>query len=489
MVGYSWQHFYFRDFTQTKSNPMKEMDNPKENWTYDPNDGRYLRNDSKSSPKENYLVSFFGRLNYNLMDRYLLTATLRRDGSSRFSKNNRWGMFPSVALAWSLINENFMESTHNWLSNLKIRAGYGITGQQEIDDYMYLTKYVFSTNTNTQYNGTFLLKPDGYSPNLKWEETTTYNIGLDFGFLNNRINGSVEYYQKHTKDLLNNVSAPAGTNYTNFIVANVGTMKNEGVEFNVNAVAIQTKDFSWELGYNVTWNKSEITKLSVGKNSADGSIVAARAPFGTGTPLSKHQVGATPYNYWLFQQVYDEKGNPIQGAIVDRDGDGTIGEADRYFTNKSPLADFYMGLSSQFTYKNWDLGFNLRASIGNYAFNAGFANNNTLNNFGAQGSLSNYNKDAVKYSNYTLNSDGNDKLTDLYLENASYLKMDNITLGYTFKKFFTDKISGRISVSMQNVFTVTKYSGIDPEIPGSEGVDNNIWPRPRTYTLGLNLNF
>ena len=489
MVGYSWQHFYYRDFTQTKSNLMDEMSSAKEGWTYSPGEGRYLRNDSKSTPWENYLVSFFGRLNYNLMDRYLLTATLRRDGSSRFSKNNRWGMFPSVALAWSLVNENFMESTHNWLSNLKLRVGYGITGQQEIGDYMYLTKYIFSSNTNTQYNGTFLLKPDGYSPDLKWEETTTYNVGVDFGFLNNRINGSIEYYQKHTKDLLNTVSAPAGTNFTNQITANVGTMKNEGVEFNINAVAIQTKDFSWDLGYNVTWNKSKITKLTAGSNSESGGIPAATAPFGTGTPLSKHQVGATPYNFWLFQQVYDENGKPIQGAIVDRDGDGNIGESDRYFTDKSPLADFYMGLSSQFTYKNWDLGFNLRASIGNYAFNANFANNNTLNSYGAQGSLSNYNKDAVQYSGYTHSSNGDDKLTDLYLENASFLKMDNITFGYTFKKFFTDKISGRISVSMQNVFTITKYSGLDPEIPGTNGIDNNIWPRPRTYTLGLNLNF
>ena len=493
MVGYSWQHFYYKDFSQQKSNPavgdFSEISAPA-GWTWNEGEQRYFRDDSKASPWENYLVSFFGRLNYNLKDRYLLTATLRRDGSSRFSKNNRWGMFPSAALAWSIINENFMEKTRDVLSNLKLRLGYGITGQQEIGDYMYLTKYVFSNNNNTMYNGTYLLKPDGYSPDLKWEETHTYNVGLDYGFLNNRINGSIEFYIKQTKDLLNTVSAPAGTNFTNQITANIGEMKNRGVEFNINAVAVQTKDFSWNLGYNITWNDSEITKLTANYNPDYEGIVAASAPFGTNTPLSRHQVGYAPYTFWLFQQVYDENGNPIQNAIVDRNGNGAIDDGDRYFTGKSPLADVYMGLSSEFKYKNWDLGFNLRASIGNYAFNAQNASNGSYNNYGGLGTLSNYNKDALEFTNgfkYTTSLEG--QLTDLYLENASYLKMDNITLGYTFDKFFTDKISGRISASIQNVFTITKYSGLDPEISGVNGIDNNMWPRPRTFTLGLNLNF
>ena len=494
MVGYSWQHFYYKDFTQQKSNVATgqyEGISAPAGWTWNESEQRYYRDDSSANPYENYLVSFFGRLNYNLMDRYLLTATLRRDGSSRFSENNRWGMFPSVALAWSIINERFMNNTRNVLSNLKLRLGYGITGQQDIGDYMYLTKYVFSTNNNTMYNGSYLLKPDGYSPDLKWEETHTYNVAVDYGFLNNRINGSLEFYVKKTKDLLNTVSAPAGTNFTNQITANVGEMENKGVEFNINAVPIQTKDFSWTIGYNITWNDSKITKLTANYNPDYEGIVASTVSFGTNTPVARHQVGHAPYTFWLFEQVYDENGKPIQGAIVDRNGNGAIDDGDRYFTGKSPLADVYMGFSSQFQWKNWDLGFNLRASLGNYAFNSQTAEHGTYANYGGLGTLSNHNKEALEQTGgfrYT-HSSVESQLTDLYLENASYLKMDNITVGYSFDKFFTEKLSGRISFSVQNVFTITKYSGIDPEIPGVNGVDGNMWPRPRTYTLGLNLNF
>lgn len=489
MVGYSWQHFYYKDFTQTKSNVTTSDTSAPEGWTWNEEESRYLRDDSRPSPYENYLVSFFGRLNYNLMDRYLLTATLRRDGSSRFSKNNRWGMFPSVALAWSLINENFMENARDVLSNFKLRLGYGITGQQEIGDYQYLTTYTLSTSTNTQYLGNYLLKPDGYSPDLKWEETTTYNVAIDYGFLNNRINGSLEFYVKNTKDLLNTVSAPAGTNFTNEITANVGEMQNKGVEFNINAVPIQTKDFSWDLGFNVTWNDSKITKLTASYNPDYEGIVAATAPSGTNTPISRHQVGYAPYTFWVYEQVYDKDGNPIQGAVVDRNGNGTIDDGDRYFTGKSPLADVYMGLSSQFRYKNWDLGFNLRASIGNYAYNATLAEHSSLNSYGGQYNVSNYNKDAIAYTGWTNTFDLQDRLTDLFIENASYLKMDNITLGYSFDKLFTNKITGRLSFTIQNVFTITKYKGLDPELSSTSGVDNNMWPRPRTYTLGINLNF
>ena len=488
MGGYSWQHFYYSNHSLGQSNQTSDLGS-KKGWSYNNDTQRYTLDDSRVMPYENYLVSFFGRVNFNIKDRYLLTATVRKDGSSRFDENNRWGLFPSAALAWNIANEDFMSDFTRSVSTLKLRVGYGVTGQQEIQDYLYLPTYVFSNNANSNYLGSSFLKPDGYSPDLKWEETETYNIGIDYGFLRNRITGSIEYYQKYTKDLLNTVSTPAGTNFTNQILANVGTMKNEGVEFSINAVAIQTENFSWSVGYNVTWNTSKITKLTANFNPDYEGIVAANAPFGTGVVLSRHQVGYTPYNYWLFQQVYDTEGNPIQNTLVDRNDDGQITADDRYFTEKSPLADYYMGFSSQFKYKNWDLGFNLRASIGNYAFNASNADNGSLNNFGNQGSLNNYNMAAVEYTRFTGNSTVEQKSSDLFLEDASFLKMDNLTFGYTFDKIFTDKISGRLSLSVQNVFTVTKYSGLDPEIPNVNGIDYSIWPRPRTYSLGISLNF
>ena len=483
MAGYSWQHFYNSDFDITKSNPTDAGE--KEGWTYVDEERRFWQDGYHRIPKENYLVSFFGRLNWHYMDRYLLTATLRRDGSSRFSSNNRWGTFPSVAFAWTILNEPWMEPAREVLSNLKLRLGYGVTGQQEIGDYLYLPTYSLGTNPTGQYLGSYLLKPNGYSPDLKWEETTTYNLGIDFGFLNNRITGTLEYYDKRTKDLLNSVSAPAGTNFTNIITANVGQMKNQGIEFNINAVAIQTNDFTWELGYNFTWNKSRITKLTATYNPDYPGIAAGNAPFATGTTIQYHQVGYAPSTFYLYQQVYDEQGHPIQNEVVDRNKDGEITQADQYMTGKSPMPKVFMGLNSQFKYKNWDLGFSLRANFGNYVFNGFAADHTTLAHFNNQGFINNYAVDAGKYG-WTKMSENYQKTSDLYLENASFLKMDNITIGYTFDKFFTDKISGRVSASVQNVFTITGYNGLDPE---TSAIDSNIWPRPRTFTIGLNLNF
>lgn len=476
MAGYSWQHFYYANHDITYSNPTEDL-GAKEGYTYDANERHYIRDDHRRIPYENYLISFFGRLNYNFMDRYLLTATLRRDGSSQFSENNRWGLFPSAALAWTISNEPFMKATENVLSKLKLRLGYGVTGQQEIGDYQYITSYSFSTNPNTTYLGTTLLKPNGYSPDLKWEQTTTYNVAIDFGFLNNRINGSIEYYQKHTKDLLNTISAAAGTNFINLITANVGKMKNKGVEANVNAIAIQSKDFTWEVGYNITWNDSKITKLTTTFNPDYQGIDA-----GTN---QKHQVGEMPGTFYLYQQVYDENGKPIQNAFVDRNNDGQITEADRYLTHKSPMAKVYMGFSSQFSYKKWDLGFNLRANFGNYVYNGVASGNSTSNNYGGKGFVTNlYN--GFQDTGFTLLNTSEQMASDYFLENASFLKMDNITLGYSFQNLFAAKLSGRISASVQNVFTISKYSGLDPECGA---IDSNIWPRPRTYTIGLNLNF
>lgn len=476
MAGYSWQHFYYANHDMGFSNTTENIGD-KVGYTYNADQKQYVRTDHRRIPYENYLISFFGRLNYNLMDRYLLTATLRRDGSSRFSEKNRWGLFPSAALAWTISNEKFMKGTEDVLSKLKLRVGYGVTGQQEIGDYQYITSYSFSTNPNTSYLGTTLLKPNGYSPNLKWEQTTTYNVAMDYGFLNNRINGSIEYYQKHTKDLLNTISAAAGTNFVNEITANVGKMENKGVEFNVNAVAIQSKDFTWELGYNITWNDSKITKLTTAFNPDYQGINA-----GTN---QKHQVGEMPGTFYLYQQVYDENGKPIQNAFVDRNNDGQITEADRYLTHKSPMAKIYMGFSSQFSYKQWDLGFNLRANLGNYVYNGVASGNSTSSNYGGKGFLTNLYK-GFQDTGFTLLNSSEQMASDYFLENASFLKMDNITIGYSFRNLFAAKLSGRISASVQNVFTISKYSGLDPECGA---IDSNIWPRPRTYSIGLNLNF
>ena len=476
MAGYSWQHFYYANHDMGFSNTTENIGD-KVGYNYNADQKQYVRTDHRRIPYENYLISFFGRLNYNLMDRYLLTATLRRDGSSRFSEKNRWGLFPSAALAWTISNESFMKGTEDVLSKLKLRLGYGVTGQQEIGDYQYITSYSLSTNPNTSYLGTMLLKPNGYSPNLKWEQTTTYNVAIDYGFLNNRINGSIEYYQKHTKDLLNTISAAAGTNFVNLITANVGKMENKGVEFNVNAVAIQSKDFTWELGYNITWNDSKITKLTTTFNPDYQGIDA-----GTN---QKHQVGEMPGTFYLYQQVYDKNGKPIQNAFVDRNNDGQITEADRYLTHKSPMAKIYMGFSSQFSYKQWDLGFNLRANLGNYVYNGVASGNSTSNNYGGKGFLTNLYK-GFQDTGFTLLNTSEQMASDYFLENASFLKMDNITIGYSFRNLFAAKLSGRISASVQNVFTISKYSGLDPECGA---IDSNIWPRPRTYTVGLNLNF
>lgn len=446
MAGYSWQHFYYANHDITYSNPTEDL-GAKEGYTYDENERHYIRDDHRRIPYENYLISFFGRLNYNFMDRYLLTATLRRDGSSRFSENNRWGLFPSAALAWTISNEPFMKATENVLSKLKLRLGYGVTGQQEIGDYQYITSYSFSTNPNTTYLGTTLLKPNGYSPDLKWEQTTTYNVAIDFGFLNNRINGSIEYYQKHTKDLLNTISAAAGTNFINLITANVGKMKNKGVEANVNAIAIQSKDFTWEVGYNITWNDSKITKLTTTFNPDYQGIDA-----GTN---QKHQVGEMPGTFYLYQQVYDENGKPIQNAFVDRNNDGQITEADRYLTHKSPMAKVYMGFSSQFSYKKWDLGFNLRANFGNYVYNGVASGNSTSNNYGGKGFITNlYN--GFQDTGFTLLNTSEQMASDYFLENASFLKMDNLTLGYSFQNLFAAKLYQDVSAHLSKMYLLSQ---------------------------------
>lgn len=489
-AGYSWQRFYGAQRNQTYSNATAaEMGIASVQGYTQQDNGIFARDGQYRVPWESYLVSYFGRVNYVYADRYLLTATLRRDGSSKF--RHHWGTFPALALGWTLSQEKFLQDV-DFLDNLRLRLGYGVTGQQDIgDNYSYIPSYFISTNANSMYLGQYLIKPGGYNPELKWEKTTTYNVALDFAFCNSRINGSVDFYIKKTNDLLNTVSSTAGTNFTNLITGNVGSMENKGVEITINTIPVETKDWHWELNYNVTWNTSEITKLTAAYNPDYPGIDTGGVSFGTGTYAQKHNVGYAPSTFYLYKQVYDTNGKPIQNTVVDMNGDGQITDADRYMTDKSPMPKWFMGLSSMLRYKAFDFGFNLRANIGHYMFNELAAGNSSVHGFWNQGVVSNLMSSALT-SGFNRTPALQGQLSDYFLENASFLKCDNITFGYNFsnilKKGSYNGISGRVSLSMQNVFTITNYSGLDPETNGN-GIDSSMWPRPRTYTLGLNLNF
>lgn len=482
MAGYEWQHFH--DTSDQEYWGLYPLSN-----NVVENRGQRYNNTSSGSATESYLVSFFGRVNYTLLDRYLFTATVRQDGSSRFHKNNRWGLFPSFALGWKLKEEAFLKDV-DVLSDLKLRLGYGITGQQNINsgDYPYLA--VYETNKDGAYypilgEGT-TYRPNAYNPDLKWEKTTTYNVGLDFGFLNNRINGAVDYYYRKTTDLLNSVFVSAGTNFKNKVLSNVGSLENSGIEFSINSKPVVTTDWTWDLGFNITYNKNEITKLTTG--DSENYYVAAGDNIGGGRDMKAmaHAVGHPASSFYVYQQVYDKNGKPIENEFVDRNGDGTINGDDRYFYKK-PTADVLMGLTSRLSYKSWDFSFSLRASLNNYVYNSVEAGGSDCNptsvySFGALN-----NRPLMGVANNIQNLKDNTLLSDYFVQNASFMKCDNITLGYSFKKLFGAPIGGRVYAAVQNVFTITKYKGLDPEV--EKGLDNNIYPRPLTTLIGLSLNF
>lgn len=482
MAGYEWQHFH--DTSDQEYWGLYPLSN-----NVVENRGQRYNNTSSGLATESYLVSFFGRVNYTLLDRYLFTATVRQDGSSRFHKNNRWGLFPSFALGWKLKEEAFLKDV-DVLSDLKLRLGYGITGQQNINsgDYPYLA--VYETNKDGAYypilgEGT-TYRPNAYNPDLKWEKTTTYNVGLDFGFLNNRINGAVDYYYRKTTDLLNSVFVSAGTNFKNKVLSNVGSLENSGIEFSINSKPVVTTDWTWDLGFNITYNKNEITKLTTG--DSENYYVAAGDNIGGGRDMKAmaHAVGHPASSFYVYQQVYDENGKPIENEFVDRNGDGTINGDDRYFYKK-PTADVLMGLTSRLSYKSWDFSFSLRASLNNYVYNSVEAGGSDCNptsvySFGALN-----NRPLMGVANNIQNLKDNTLLSDYFVQNASFMKCDNITLGYSFKKLFGAPIGGRVYAAVQNVFTITKYKGLDPEV--EKGLDNNIYPRPLTTLIGLSLNF
>ncbi|MBD3748188.1 MAG: TonB-dependent receptor [Sphingobacteriales bacterium] len=437
---------------------------------------------------ENRLLSYYGRAIYTYNDKYILTGTIRADGSSRLAPNNRWGYFPSGAFAWRISSEKFLSKVKA-ISDLKLRLGYGVTGQQDgISNYSYYNGYALS-NATAQYQlgDQFynLYRPSAYNPNLKWEQSATANIGLDFGLFNNRISGSVDYYSKKTTNLLNNITQPAGTNFINTFIANVGEMENHGLEFSVNALAVDHKDFKLNFAFNTTFNQNKITKLT---NVTDPNYIGVQIggiSGGTGNTIQIHSTGFSRASYYVYQQVYDTNGKPIEDVYVDRNGDGKITSADLY-RYKNPDAKTLLGFSSNFTYKKWNGGFTMRGSIGNYVYNNVASSTGTLRNmFNPLGYLNNGSRDVL---NTNFEGAGTQFfLSDYYIQNASFVRMDNVNVGYSFGKIIKGTGNLNANLSVSNVFVITKYKGIDPEIEG--GIDNNFYPRPRTFSLGLNLSF
>ena len=488
MAGYEWQHFW-----RSKNNDYVGY-YPETN-----NDASLAGTERPHTPysekSESYLVSFFGRANYTLLDRYFLTATVRDDGSSRFKEH--WAWFPSFAFAWKANEEAFLKNA-NWLSDLKLRLGYGKTGQQagSIGDYEWIPSYSISTGTNGFYpvTGTGeLYRPNNYRPDLKWETTSTYNVGLDWGILDQRLSGSVDWYYRKTTDLLNYAPLSSMAGYKNQAWQDIGSLKNTGVEAAITWRAIQTKDWFWTMTYNFTYNKNEITDLNgVSENGAPVVNTNIKVGDGSGAYLQANQVGYAMNSYYVYQQVYDKNGKPIENCVVDRNGDGKINESDKYLY-KSPAAPVTMGFSSRLEYKNWDFGFSLRASIGNYVYNnveQSMSNMNTGEWFSnSLKYFSNRMKSTVErnWQTYEITS----KLSDYYVKNASFLKCDNITLGYSFNNLFKSSgwhgLSGRAYATASNVFTITNYDGLDPEV--GDGNDNNLYPRPFSVVVGLSLNF
>ena len=478
MLGYSWQHFYGADRSVTYYNETLQQ---------------YEKSTGALSQEESFLVSFYGRINYSYDSRYLFTFTLRADGSSKFSKDNRWGYFPSAAFAWNAKNESFLKDV-DVVSTLKLRLGYGQTGQQEIGNYQYLARYSVSSNDKDHMANmgdagySHLLSPKAYNPNIKWETTTTYNIGVDFGLWDGLVNASVDVYRRDTKDLLNWVTTPMGANFGTNLLTNVGSMRNEGVEFSVDVNPIRTADWNLRIGFNGTFQDTYFTKLN---NINDPNYAIYTSSPGTGrtggADLQMHTVGSAPYTFYTFQQLYDAEGNPIQNAFVDRNKNGQLDQGDRYNTGKSPAPDFFYGLNLKLSYKNWDFGFNGHGSVGNYAFNSFFAGH-ASSAFDTRAGLSNF-ATTVLRTGWTATGISEQDYSDLYLEDASFFRMDDINLGYTFEKVGNTDLNIRVAAGVQNVFVITKYSGVDPEVSGVTGIDGTIWPRPRIYSLRVNLNF
>jgi len=463
VAGYGYQFF---DYDVDKYDSLLEEQN-----------NTYLFKDRWQSS----LISYYGRLNYNYDNRYIVTATLRADASSKLNPDDRWGYFPSVAVAWNMTNEEFLKG-NSVINDLKLRVGYGQVGNVNgLGDYLYLTRYQGSqSSAYYQFGSTFYqtYRPDPLNKDLKWEISNTLNAGIDYSLFKNRIYGTVDVYVKKTKDLISKVYVDPFTNFGNMIDKNIGDMENKGIEFSINADIIKSKDFDWSFGYNIAYNDNKIKKLST--DNLTGGIDG-----GTGNNIQIQREGEAPFSFYVYKQVYDANGKPIEGAFEDLNGDGIINNSDRYI-HKSPFAKVTMGFNTYFRYKNWDLSATARASLGNYAYNnvasaKGYSRKATGN---GQNFLSNVHTSYYN-SGFTNVTEGN-LLSDYFIEDASFFRIDNITLGYNLKQAIQG-VDIRMYGAVQNVAVFTNYSGLDPEM--YRGIDNNFYPRPRTFVFGLNVNF
>jgi len=464
-INNSYANYFFDGSKQINSDPPFTIDSP-----------------------QNRLISYYGQLQYRFKEKYLFNGMVRTDGSSRLNPDNRWLTYYSAGFAWRISQENFLKNSGT-ISDLKLRVSYGITGQQDgIGNYSYLANYGISNQT-AQYqlgNQFFnMYRPIAYNPTLTWEQTATSNIGLDFGFFNNRITGSIDAYLKETKDLLNDVNQSAGTNFAPIILSNVGNMENKGIEFTMNTQIVRTKDWTVDFGYNVTYNRNRITKLTFSEDpNYEGQRFGGRSG-GTGGSILINSVGFNRGAFYVYKQVYDAAGKPIDNLFEDLNRDGVINDRDKY-RYKSANADVFLGFNGNVGYKNWNFGFIARAVLGNYAYNnVASGTGATRNILNPLGFLSNGSTNVLESG---FKGDGDRYFdSDYYVQNASFFRMDNINIGYDFGKVFKDKASMRFNFNVQNAFVITKYNGADPEVNG--GIDNNFYPRPRTFIAGLNLDF
>ncbi len=464
MGGYSWQHFFRNNDSYAFNAERTAVIRP-----------------ANDTPREFYLVSLFGRANISFFDRIYLTGTIRQDGTSRFV-NNKFGLFPAAALALKVIDRETAP-----LSTLKLRASYGVTGQQDIggDFYPSLARYTYSfTNAQYQFGDQFIntLRPSGYDANLKWEETTTYNAAIDYGFWANRVTGSIEVYLRETKDLINFIPVPAGTNLTNFITTNVGDLENRGVEFSINAMPIKRPNASWTVGFNVAANRNKITRLTATEDPNYQGVATGGIDGGVGNTIQIHSVGHPASSFFVYEQVYDANGVPVEGLYVDRNGDGVVTPDDRYrFENPAP--NYLIGFNTGVYLGKFDFTLAGRSNIGNYMYNNNLSNNAFYNQlYGSTGVLRN-----VLTPTRELDFTVPQYFSDHFIQDASFLRIDHITAGYTFGKIGRNLESLRLSVTVQNPILVTQYDGLDPEV--FNGIDNNVYPRSRTYLIGVRADF